>query len=33
MNHEKYNDPTAERAIAAADKWEQKQKELEESTG
>lgn len=33
MNHEKYNDPTAERAIAAADKWEQKQKELEEKHG
>ena len=33
MNHEKYKDPTAEWAIAEVDKWERKQKQLEEEHG
>ena len=30
MNKEKYKDPTAEYAIAEAEKWERQQKQLEE---
>ena len=33
MNHEKYKDPTAEYAIAEAEKWERQQKRLEEKHG
>lgn len=33
MNHEKYKDPTAEYAIAEAEKWERQQKQLEEKHG
>ena len=33
MNHEKYKDPTAERAIAQADKWERWQQDLEKKHG
>lgn len=33
MNHEKYKDPTAEYAIAEAEKWERQQKRLEEMHG
>lgn len=33
MNHEKYKDPTAERAIAQADRWERRQQELEKKHG
>ena len=33
MNYEKYKDPTAERAIAQADRWERRQQELEKKHG
>ena len=33
MNHEKYKDPTAEWAIAEAEKWERQQKRLEKEHG
>ena len=33
MNHEKYKDPTAERAIAEADRWERWQQDLEKKHG
>ena len=33
MNKEKYKDPTAEYAIAEAEKWERQQKQLEEKHG
>ncbi len=33
MNHEKYKDPTAERAIAEAQKWERQQERLEKKHG
>ena len=33
MNNEKYKDPTAEYAIAEAEKWEKRQQELEEKHG
>ena len=33
MNHEKYKDPTAEWAIAEAEKWERQQRRLEEKHG
>ena len=33
MNHEKYKDPTAELAIAEADRWERWQQELEKKHG
>lgn len=33
MNHEKYKDPTAERAIAEADRWERRQQDLEKKHG
>ena len=33
MNRERYKDPTAEFAIAKADKWEKRQQELEEKHG
>lgn len=33
MNQEKYKDPTAERAVAEADKWERQQRKLEEQHG
>ena len=33
MNHEKYKDPTAEWAIAEAEKWERRQRRLEEKHG
>lgn len=33
MNKEKYKDPTAEYAIAGAEKWERQQKRLEEKHG
>ena len=33
MNKEKYQDPTAEYAIAEAEKWERQQKQLEEKHG
>lgn len=33
MNHEKYKDPTAERAIVEAQKWERQQERLEKKHG
>lgn len=33
MNHEKYKDPTAELAIAEADRWEKRQQDLEKKHG
>ena len=33
MNHEKYKDPTAERAIAEADRWERWEQDLEKKHG